>query len=137
MKNSPLTLKIFFLIVATDTLDSIAQLFMKKGLIATGIWSVNLSNALDFIFQSASSPMVWIGLLFYALTFFIWIVVLCQVDLSIALPLGSTSYIMIPFMAILFLKESVTPLRWLGIFLIILGIHFVSKSKQQIPPITP
>ncbi len=137
MKRNPLTLKLFFFIVSTDVLDSVAQLFMKKGLVATGIESVTLSNALDFIIHNASSPMVWFGILLYALTFFIWIVVLCQVDLSVALPLGSTSYIMIPLIAIVFLKESVSPLRWVGIALVIMGIHFVSKSKQQIPPITP
>ncbi len=137
MKNNPLTWKLFFLIVSTDVLDSISQLFMKKGLVATGIGSVNLSNALDFIWHNASSPMVWLGLLCYAFTFFIWIVVLCQVDLSVALPLGSTSYIMIPIIAIIFLKESISPLRWVGIVLVIMGIHFVSKSKQQIPPVIP
>ena len=137
MKSNPLTLKIFFLIVFTDILDSAAQLFMKKGLVATGVGSVHLSNAVDFLLQNAASPMVWAGLLFYALTFFIWIVVLCQVDLSIALPLGSTSYILIPLIAIFFLRESVSPLRWVGIFLIISGIHFVSKSNQRIGPATP
>ena len=137
MKHNPLTLKLFFLIVSTDVLDSVAQLFMKKGLVATGIESVTLSNALDFIIQNASSPMIWVGLLLYTLTFFIWIVVLCQVDLSVALPLGSTSYIMIPLIAIIFLKESVSPLRWVGIILVIMGIHFVSKSKQQILPVIP
>ncbi len=137
MKSNSLTLKVFFLIVTTDLMDSVAQLLMKMGLTETGIGFVNFSNVTSFLARNASSPLVWVGLAFYALTFFVWIIVLCQVDLSIALPLGSTSYVLIPVIATIFLKESVSPLRWVGIFLIIAGIHFVSKSKQQIPPITP
>ena len=138
MTRSPLTLKIFALIVSTDILDSLAQLFMKKGLVATGIDIVTFSNIFDFISRNASSPLVWVGLFFYAVSFFAWIVVLTQVDLSIALPLGSTSYILIPLMAMVFLHETISPIRWLGIFLIIGGIHFVSKSKQQMPaPVVP
>ena len=137
MKRSPLTLKIFALIVSTDILDSLAQLFMKKGLVVTGIDIVTFSNLFDFISRNTSSPLVWVGLFFYAVSFFAWIVVLTQVDLSIALPLGSTSYILIPSMAMFFLHETISPIRWLGIFLIIGGIHFVSKSKQQTAPATP
>ena len=120
----------FFLIVLTDVGDSLSQLLMKKGLTQTGIGWVGFSNALEFIARNALSPWVSGGILLYALTFFIWIVVLTRVDLSVALPAGSTSYIWTPLMAILFLKESVPPLRWLGILLIVLGILFVSKSSQ-------
>ena len=137
MKRGPLTLKIFVLIVFTDILDTIAQLFMKKGLIHTGIYSIDFSNILDFIMRNAASPLVWLGLFLHALTFFGWIIVLAKVDLSIALPLGSTSYALIPIIAMIFLKESVSPLRWVGIFLIIAGIQLVSKSEQQIAPATP
>ena len=73
---------------------------------------------------------MWLGIFFYALNFVVWIVILYKVDLSIAMPVGSTSYIFIPIMAMLFLHEHISVLRWVGILLIILGIHFVSQSKK-------
>jgi drug/metabolite transporter (DMT)-like permease len=132
VKKSHLTLKLFALIILNDIGDTIAQLIMKKGLIHTGINSVNLGNIVEFASRNASSAMVWLGILFYVLNFFIWIVILYRVDLSIAMPVGSTSYIFVPLAAMLFLHEHVGLIRWGGILCIILGIHFVSQSKKLV-----
>ena len=109
--KSHLTLKIFLLIVLSDIVDTAAQLIMKKGLVD-------------------SSLLVWIGVLIYVLNFFIWIVILYKIDLSIAMPMGSISYILVPIAAILFLHERVDLLRWAGIGCIVLGIYFVAQSKK-------
>ena len=130
MKNNSLTLKIFLLIVLNDVGDTIAHLLMKKGLMHTGIGSVNLGNIVEFTVKNASSPLVWLGVIVFTLNFFVWIVILSRVDLSIAMPVGSTSYIFVPIVAMIFLREDVSPLRWVGIILIVFGIHFVSQSKK-------
>lgn len=132
MKKSHLTLGVLLLIVLNDLVDTIANLLMKKGLIQTGIDSVNFGNMAEFVARSASSTFLWIGILVFALNFFVWMVILYKVDLSIAMPVGSFSYIFIPVSAILFLHEKVSMVRWIGVVFIILGIHFVSKSKK--PP---
>jgi len=131
MKSSGLTLKIFLLIVLNDVGDTIAQLLMKKGLVLTGIDNVNFGNIVEFTVKNSSSPLLWLGVLVFILNFFIWIVILARVDLSIAMPVGSTSYIFVPIAAMIFLGEHVSVLRWAGIILIALGIHFVSQSRQS------
>ena len=136
MAKKGLTFKIFSLMLVTDVGESAAQLLMKKGLAHTGMTVIHPATVFDFLVRNAVSPLLWLGIFFYALTFFIWIVVLAHVDLSMAMPLASTSYILIPFMAMIFLHESIAPLRWIGIFFIILGIRSVAKSKQEIPVVT-
>jgi drug/metabolite transporter (DMT)-like permease len=131
MKTSGLTLKIFLLIVLNDIGDTAAQLLMKKGLVHTGIDSVNFGNVAEFAVKNAASPLVWLGIFIFVLNFFVWIVILSRVDLSIAMPVGSTSYIFVPIAAMLFLREHVGMLRWAGIILIVLGIHFVSRSAAS------
>ena len=131
MKSSGLTLKIFLLIVLNDVGDTIAQLLMKKGLIKTGIDNVNLGNIVEFAARNVSSPLVWLGIFVFIVNFFIWIIILSRVDLSIAMPVGSTSYIFVPIAAMFFLHEHVSVLRWAGIILIVLGIHFVSQSQRS------
>lgn len=131
MKSSGLTLKIFLLIVLNDIGDTIAQLLMKKGLTQTGIDSVNFGNIAEFSVRNMSSPLVWLGISVFVLNFFVWIVILSRVDLSIAMPVGSTSYIFVPIAAMFFLHEHVSALRWAGIILIALGIHFVSQSRKS------
>lgn len=135
MKKSALTLKIFLLIVVNDIGESIAQLFMKKGLTQTGIHSVGLDNVREFILQNASSWLVWLGIIIYTLNFLIWIVILSRVELSVASPVGSTGYVIIPLAAALFLNERIGLLRGSGIALIALGVHLVSKSTQPAPEI--
>ena len=112
MKIGQITLRIFFLIIASDAMDTIAQLAMKRGL-----------NSPETIF-------FWIGILIYISTFFLWMTVLREVDLSVALPIGSISYIVVPLAAMFLLHEHVNIFRWIGIMLIVFGIWFVSQSKM-------
>src|SRR3989338_2617285 len=130
MKKGHLSLKIFSLIVLNDIVDGIAQVFMKKGLTETGISAVGFNNIFEFVSRNASSGLIWLGIIISILNFFLWLIILYRVDLSIAMPVGSTIYIFVPIMSMVFLNEHVGPLRWAGIILIILGIHFVAKSKK-------
>jgi drug/metabolite transporter (DMT)-like permease len=132
MRKSHLTVKIFILIVLNDLIDTLAQVLMKKGLAQTGINSVNLSNIAQFAALSASSVYLWLGIFVFALNFFVWIVILYKVPLSIAMPVGSFCYIFVPVCAMLFLREGISPVRWAGIICIVLGIHFVAQSKKSV-----
>lgn len=132
MKTNHLTLKIFSLIILNDLADTVAQLIMKKGLIQTGITSINAGNIAEFVIRNSSSALLWLGIFVYAFNFFIWIVILYKVDLSIAMPVGSTCFIFVPIAAMLFLHEQVSLVRWAGILCIVVGIHFVSKSKKTL-----
>ncbi|MFA4980988.1 MAG: EamA family transporter [Candidatus Omnitrophota bacterium] len=124
------TLKVFLLIVMTDINESIAQLFLKKGLVNTGVTSVTFQNMAEFFLKVFSSPLVWLGILVFLVNLLLWLTVLSRVDLSVASPVGSTSYIFVPILAVCFLHETINPLRWAGIVLIIAGIHFVSRSTH-------
>lgn len=130
MKKGGLTLRIFLVIILNDLIDGLAQLLMKKGLIQTEINLIHFSTFVEFITRNSSSILVWIGILAYTLNFFLWIAILSRVELSIAIPVGSTTYVLIPLLASLFLNEHVSMLRWIGISFIIVGIHFVSKSVK-------
>ncbi|MFA6600129.1 MAG: EamA family transporter [Candidatus Omnitrophota bacterium] len=132
MKKNRLTWSILLLIVTNDTCDSLAQLLMKKGLVAPA-GSLGFHEIFGFLSHNAGSWMVWLGVLIYTLNFLIWIAVLSRLDLSIAVPVASTNYITLPILAMIFLHEQVSWLRWAGIALIIAGIHFVSKSARLEP----
>jgi len=132
MKKGPLTLKLFLLIVTTDLIDSLSDLAMKKGLLDTGISSVTFQNLLFFLSKNALSVFIWAGILLFIVNFFIWIKILSKIELSIAFPVGSTSYVFVPLLAMIFLGEHVTLLRWQGIIFIIGGIYFLSRSSRRL-----
>lgn len=123
-----ITLKIIALIVAKDIIESFADLFFKNGTNATGINNVMLVNLLEFSSRLISSPWLWLGILLYMVNFFLWITILSRIDLSVAFPIASLPYIIVPLLAIFFLHENVNLLRWVGIFIIIAGIVLISKT---------
>lgn len=130
MKYSHLTLKVFSLIVLNDIVDSVAQLVMKKGLIFAGVGSITIANMWESVLGGVSSPLLWVGVLLYIFNFFVWIVILYKIDLSVAMPVGSTCYILVPLAAVFFLHEKVSLMRWAGVFCIVAGIHFVAQTKK-------
>ena len=130
MRKNNLTLAVLFLIIMTDVGESIAQTLMKMGLNKTGITNIVFSNLPEFITRSLASGYIWLGVFIFLLNFFMWITVLSRIDLSVAHPVCGFSYIFVPILAMIFLHEAITPIRWFGIILIIAGIHFVAKSAE-------
>jgi len=133
MKIGNITLKLFIVIILNDLGESVAQLLMKKGIIATGVNSITWSNLSSFLFHGALSPLLVIGLLLYLVNFFIWIVALSRSDLSIATIVGSAAYVLVPLFGVIFLGETVSLMRWAGVGCIVAGIIFVSQSKSTTP----
>lgn len=124
--------KVLVLIALKDTVESFGDLFLKKGTLATGINNVVFSNMLEFTSRMIASPWLWIGVIFFLANFFLWIALLSRVDLSVAFPMSSLTYIIIPILAITFLREKVLLARWAGIILIIIGITLTSRSAGSV-----
>jgi len=131
IKIGRVPLKIFLFILINDLLDTGAKLLMKKGLGSCDLNGVASFFHLLFNFANHDILLFWIGLILYISNFILWMYILSKIDLSVALPLAGTGYILIPVAAIFFLHEFIPPLRWLGLVLIVLGIYFVSKSKPS------
>lgn len=96
------------------------------------IWSssinnleLNLNNILLNIILN-KYIIIWLFLYFIPAT--IWIYLLSKMPISFLQPILSLTYVITPLFALLFLKEPVPTLRWIGIFIIILGVFIVSKS---------
>jgi drug/metabolite transporter (DMT)-like permease len=77
-----------------------------------------------------SCGYLWLGLISVALTFVLWSTILSKIDLSVAVPVASFSYILIPIASIIFLHEKISALRWSGIFFILAGVIVVSLSEK-------
>ena len=69
-----------------------------------------------------------LGLAAFALDVVFWTLALKFLDVSLAFPLSSLSLIMVVFLSRLRLKEKISPRRWIGVSLILLGTVFVGLS---------
>lgn len=132
MFKKRLTVKVVLFLVFSDTLETFTQFCFKKGALTQSGFEIKIiSDISNFLFGVFSSGFLWLGLLSVALTFIIWSTVLSKVDLSVAVPVASFSYILIPIVSIIFLHEKISILRWSGIFFILLGVIFVSLSSKE------
>lgn len=132
MSKRHLTLKIFILILLTDLIESSSQVFFKKGTLNFPQLTLsNFSEYMIFLKAMVSSPYIWLGFTVVTINFFLWMIVLNKVDLSVAFPIGSSSFLFVPIAAIIFFKETVDVTRWLGMILIISGVVLTSKSSHD------
>jgi len=132
MFKKRLTLKVVLFLVFTDILETFTQFCFKKGALSQSGFDIKIfSDIFNFLSGVFSSWFLWLGLLSVVLTFIIWSTILSKIDLSVAIPIASFSYILIPLISIIFLHEKISVLRWSGILFILIGVIFVSLSSEE------
>ncbi len=132
MFKKKVTLKILLLLITSDILETAIHFFFKKGALAEAQFSVvDMPSALVFLKAVFSSPFLWAGLLTVVAVFVIWSTILSKIDLSVAVPIASFSYILVPVVSVIFLHEQISALRWMGILLILAGVILVSLSSKE------
>ncbi len=77
----------------------------------------------------AASPWFWLGMGCYGASVCVWLAALAKAPVSTAYPMLSLGYIVVAAVSVLWLGESLSPLKMLGIALICLGVVFVSRSS--------
>ncbi len=131
-KKGSLTLKIICILIVSDLLETLTQFcFKKSAMPESGIIIKNVHDGLIFILGCLSSLYLWAGFVSVLITFIIWSTVLSKIDLSVAVPIASSSYILVPLASIFFLHEEMTAVDWTGIFFIIVGVILISMSTKK------
>ena len=137
MFKKKVTLKILLLLISCDILETAVHFFFKKSALAQSSPAVvDLATAVVFLKAVFASPFLWAGLFTVVLVFIIWSTILTKIDLSVAVPIASFSYILVPITSIIFLDEQITVFRWVGILFVLAGVILVSwSSKERIAPV--
>jgi len=132
MTAKRVTVKILLLLVLSDVLETFTHFCFKKAAVLAQDFSLQgLAEVAPFFRGVFSSPFLWLGLFSVLTVFIIWSTILSRIDLSVAVPIASFSYILVPVVSIAFLHERISLLRWSGIIFILLGVIFVSWSTKE------
>ena len=119
------------LILLSVILAALAQLTLKHGMnqvaANTGELHLNVHSLKDV----ASTLAVWGGLLLFGLSAFVWLAVLSRASLSFAYPFASLTYALILLADRFVLHEQIPPLRWAGVFCIMVGIVLVAQTPHR------
>ncbi|MBI2251434.1 MAG: EamA family transporter [Armatimonadetes bacterium] len=118
--------KLISMVFISCLLGVSGQISLKIGMNHVGrIGKDSLMFFWPLMLKVISSPLIWLGLFFYALSFVWWLVILSRVNLSLAYPLISMNFILVILAAWLFLHEPVSINRILGVIIICSGIMII------------
>ena len=124
----PLTAKALILFAIAMAFDTLGNLLLKLGMndFATSSllgWRGYWSNSMQVI----TSKILIFGALSMVAEAIVWFAFLSITPLNVAGPMASANNVLILLASSWFLKEHVTPKRWLGVGLIISGMLFVGS----------
>lgn len=103
-----------------------AQFLLKEGI--TRIGNFGQVPAIEFFTKAAFSIPIWSGLIAYGLSFLAWLILISRIDMSVAYPMVSLSYILVLAFSAIYFNEPVGFARIMGVLLIITGVALIFRS---------
>jgi uncharacterized membrane protein len=134
-------LKLLSILLIGLVFESTGVVLLKKGVNQIGdMKTISVSEGWRIFKAGVTQPQVLLGVFFEALFFGCLLVLMSKSDISFLWPLTGLSFVFATFAAIWFLREQVSPARWIGVVLIMIGAAFISYSehtKPKPPAMTP
>ena len=120
--------KTLVIVLIAAVLGGTGHVFLAKGMRPVGDLIDAPSNRLGMVVRAISNPWLILGVVLQASFFFIYLALLTRADVSLVLPLTAIDYIVVAVLAQLMLGEVVTPVRWTGMALIVVGVGLLSRT---------
>jgi multidrug transporter EmrE-like cation transporter len=133
MKSSAgLHFKTYLLILLMVIFGPLGNELLGKGMKRIGAVSVGTPReALEVLSRVLTSGTIWLGI-GSLITFFVaYMLVLSWADYSYVQPASSVAYGMVALLAHFMLREAVTPMRWMGVLIICLGVLVVGHTPPR------
>jgi drug/metabolite transporter (DMT)-like permease len=133
MKSSAsLHFKTYLLILLMVIFGPLGNVLLGKGMKRIGTVSLGTpAEALDVLSRVLTSGTIWLGI-GSLITFFVaYMLVLSWADYSYVQPASAVAYGIVALLAHFMLREVVTPLRWLGVLVICLGVLVVGHTPPR------
>lgn len=127
-------LKFVLILIVGLFLEAIGVVLLSRGLKEIGeMERVSVSEVVRLVRRGVTHPRILLGVGFEAAFFGILLFLLSRADVSLVWPLTSLGFVITALAARFYLHEQVTPTRWAGVLLIVLGAGLVSWSEQRPP----
>jgi drug/metabolite transporter (DMT)-like permease len=122
-----MTFRRYLILGAVMVGASVGDTFLSKGMKQVG--PVSLHHLLTLL-VALRNPWVFSGILFLILFFASYLTALSWADLTFVLPATGFGYVIVALLSKFWLHETLSPARWFGIFLITLGVGFVTRGPS-------
>ncbi len=121
-------MKQFALLFVAICFNVAGQVAMKRGMTEVGFITGELARLPAMAVRALTTPYVLFGFAAYGVSAALWLIILSRVDLSLAYPVLSLGYVLVVLSSWLLLGEQVNLSRWLGVFIICIGVYLVTRS---------
>jgi len=126
-----LRIKTLFMILAMVVCANVGDLMLKRGMTQIGAVPVSLSGMERAFLLTITNPTIWLGILFLTGFMLSYMTVLSWADYSYVMPAGAFGYALLTLLAVVFLHETVSARRWVGVALICVGVLLVGQTKPR------
>ena len=123
--------KVIFLLIVALILEAVGVVYLSAGLKQIGeVKTLSFREVGRVIRQGAVNGRILLGVLLETIFFGFLIVLLKRNDVSLIWPLTSLGFVLTALSARFILHEQVSPVRWVGVVLIVMGAALVSWSEK-------
>jgi len=104
----------------------IGQLFLKKG--GLNLPEFSFDNIIPILKEILRNSYLISWFVLGGISAFAWMIAVSKFELSFVFPFNQAlTFILVVYFSSIFFHEAISPLRWLGIILLIIGIFLVAK----------
>jgi undecaprenyl phosphate-alpha-L-ara4N flippase subunit ArnE len=115
------------LVLLTNSMFAVSSIFFKLAISRIGDSKFSsLQGSLQAFGRLLSSSLFYSGVVTGLIGSICYYLMLSRMNLSIAYPLLSLAYLFVALGCIVFLKESIGVLTWIGMVLIVAGVAVIS-----------
>ena len=108
---------------------AIGQILIRRGMLQVGsLESYAPLSLITYFWHALCNPYVIGGTILNAAFYFLFLAALSWTDVTVALPMTAIEYGFAALLAVLILKESVPPVRWAGIALVVIGVILIARG---------
>jgi uncharacterized membrane protein len=131
-----LRIKTLVMILAMVVCANTGDLMLKRSMTKIGAVQLSFSGLAHALKLTCTNASIWIGILFLTGFLVSYMTVLSWADYSYVMPAGAFGYALLTLLAVIFLHESVSPIRWTGVVLICIGVLLVGQTRPRTTEVT-
>jgi drug/metabolite transporter (DMT)-like permease len=129
-----LRIKTLVMVLAMVVCANAGDLLLKRGMSQIGAVQLTASGIAHAFQLTVTNGTIWVGIVFLTGFMLSYMTVLSWADYSYVMPAGAFGYALLTLLAVLFLHETVSARRWVGVALICVGVLLVGQTKPRTTP---
>lgn len=112
---------------------ALGQILLRRGMQQVGSLETYAPLALlAYFWQAVRNLNIILGTALNFVFFLLFLAALSWKDVSVVLPLSAVEYLFAALLAAWMLQEHVSPMRWTGIVLVVIGVVLVARSGMRV-----